>query len=485
MKTLCYVFSGLLVLLADRVTSQVVTRYWEGTVNNVFTETGNWNPPGRPESTHVVIPQRTIFPVLSDPSLFAPVRSITILTGGRFDIILTGRLTTIDSIRVATGGTLNIGSIDSIQIGKQWLIDSGAVVSISSAINVTSIGDNVVLNGTLTIGAGVSANIWCNGNWIRGPGSAFSAGNSTFYFVNTNRQLAIDRGTFHNLILGPVQAHLRIAGNVNVNNFLIIRDSVIIAPGDTLTVNNRNAVAVNHLPGGFILRGSVRRLLDPASLDTIRFHDRNIAIQFRNTTGIPNAVTITSAPDTDFVPCRLNFVRRYYDIDGQGGSFTARLFLRYDQRDLLPTVIEDSLRLWRSTDGCNWQYVPSRVDTLSNVVVADSVTQFSKWSFGLPSSSPTAVGQTSPVPLEIELNQNYPNPFNPSTSIRFNLTSKAFVILKVFNLLGQEVTTLVKEELNAGSYEVKWNPEDAPSGVYLYLMNAGPFVQSRKMIFLR
>lgn len=486
MKILCYLIA-LFVLTSARLTSQDTIRVWQGTINNDFRNTQNWNPPGPPESTHVVIPQRTIFPVLSDPFLFAPLRSVTILNGGRFDITLTGRLSTIDSIHVYTGGMLNISSIDTMRIGGKWIIDSGGVVSISSPIKVTSIGDNVVLNGTLTI-TGISAAFWCNGNWIRGPGSSFSAGNSTFYFVNPNRQLNVERGTFDTLVLGPVQNYVRIAGNVNVNGTLVVRDSIVVSRGDTLTINNRTTLALNHLTGGLIVRGSVRRLLNPSSIDTIRFHDRNIAIQFRNTSGIPNSVTITSEPDTDLVPCRLNYVRRYYDIGAQGTGFAARLFLRYDSRDLLPPAIssEDSLRLWRSLDGCTWQYVPSRVDTFLNVVVADSVTQFSKWGFGAPNSSPIAQVRTSPqLPLVTQLDQNFPNPFNPSTRIRYTLANYSMVSLKIFNTLGQEIATLVNEHQMPGSYEIDWTAENHPSGIYVYRLSAGKQILDRKMIFLR
>lgn len=483
MRILCY-FVALHVLTANHVTAQDTIRVWQGTMSNVFTNTQNWNPPGPPENTHVVIPQTTVFPVLSDRSLFAPLRSVTILNGGRFDITLTGRLSTIDSIRIYSAGSLNISSIDTMRIGGKWIIDSGAVVSIGSAFKVTSVGDNLILNGNLTI-TGISAGIWCNGNWIRGPGSTFSAGNSTFYFVNPNRQLNIDRGTFDTLVLGPVRDYVRIAGNVNVNSTLVVRDSVVVSRGDTLTVNNRATLAVNYLAAGLIVRGSVRRLLNPASIDTIRFHDRNIAIQFRNTTGIPNAVTITSEPDTDLVPCQLNYVRRYYDISAQGTGFTARLFLRYDQRDLRPSVVEDSLRLWRSLDGCTWQYVSSRVDTFLNIVVADSVTQFSKWSFGLPILGPTGVEQPSDVPKQLQLYQNYPNPFNPATRIKFTIDRRNYVVITIHNIIGQRVATLVENMLDPGTYEVEWKPSGLSSGVYIYRINSGTQVKSRKMMLLQ
>ena len=90
------------------------------------------------------------------------------------------------------------------------------------------------------------------------------------------------------------------------------------------------------------------------------------------------------------------------------------------------------------------------------------------------------------VPLKsYALEQNYPNPFNPSTQINFSIPDKSFVTLKVYNMQGEEVATLIQEELLAGIFSVEWNAENVPSGVYVYSMIANNKVQSHKMILLR
>ncbi len=89
------------------------------------------------------------------------------------------------------------------------------------------------------------------------------------------------------------------------------------------------------------------------------------------------------------------------------------------------------------------------------------------------------------VPHLLSLSQNYPNPFNPTTTIQFSLPHSAFVSLKVFNTLGQEVSNLVAEEKAVGNYKVEWNAEGVASGVYLYRLIAGKFVETKKMLFLR
>jgi hypothetical protein len=84
-----------------------------------------------------------------------------------------------------------------------------------------------------------------------------------------------------------------------------------------------------------------------------------------------------------------------------------------------------------------------------------------------------------------KLSQNYPNPFNPSTMIGFFLPKSEFVILKIYNFLGQEVTTLVSERLAAGQYEYDWDASGMASGIYLYRIQAGDYVESRKMVLMK
>ena len=87
-------------------------------------------------------------------------------------------------------------------------------------------------------------------------------------------------------------------------------------------------------------------------------------------------------------------------------------------------------------------------------------------------------------PAKIEM-QNYPNPFNPSTIISFKLPEQTNVELKIYDVLGNEVATLVNENRPAGSYEVEWNASNLPSGVYIYQLVAGTNTQIKKMLLLK
>jgi 5'-nucleotidase len=89
------------------------------------------------------------------------------------------------------------------------------------------------------------------------------------------------------------------------------------------------------------------------------------------------------------------------------------------------------------------------------------------------------------LPEQFRLEQNYPNPFNPSTKISYQLTVSSDVVLKVYDVLGNEVATLVDEYKPAGIYEIEFNASALTSGVYFYQLNAGDFVQTKKMILLK
>ena len=93
--------------------------------------------------------------------------------------------------------------------------------------------------------------------------------------------------------------------------------------------------------------------------------------------------------------------------------------------------------------------------------------------------------RTSELPAKFELKQNYPNPFNPETIIEFSLPIASKVKLAVYNSLGQIVREVLDERLEPGSYKVKFNASDLPSGVYIYRLTAGGYAFSRKMVLVK
>jgi len=116
-------------------------------------------------------------------------------------------------------------------------------------------------------------------------------------------------------------------------------------------------------------------------------------------------------------------------------------------------------------------------DTSFNNVIKRSVEFFT--------SEVSNVNEANTIPESFSLSQNYPNPFNPETKISFSLGHEGFVTLKVYNLLGEEVSTLVNETKRAGSYTLNFNAGHLSSGIYYYILNAPGFSSSRKMLLIK
>ncbi len=97
----------------------------------------------------------------------------------------------------------------------------------------------------------------------------------------------------------------------------------------------------------------------------------------------------------------------------------------------------------------------------------------------------TGIKEIKELPGNFKLNQNYPNPFNPITMISYSLTEDAHVRLKIMNLLGQEIVVLVDNKMPASNYQITWNAENIPSGLYFYQLTAGRFSMMKKMMLLK
>lgn len=107
------------------------------------------------------------------------------------------------------------------------------------------------------------------------------------------------------------------------------------------------------------------------------------------------------------------------------------------------------------------------------------------WLFKIKSDSIVNVEDKNLTPSEFILSQNYPNPFNSSSVIKYSIPKSSQLKIKIFNTLGEEIETLVNEEKLAGIYELTWNAVKLPSGVYFYRLQAGDFVETKKMILLK
>jgi hypothetical protein len=163
-------------------------------------------------------------------------------------------------------------------------------------------------------------------------------------------------------------------------------------------------------------------------------------------------------------------------------------FVRLDllRAGVVERVIVDSLR---NTGGYSWR-IPSdiEVDSVYRVrIVAVEDTTIADTSDGLFTIREvvTSTGEERGVPRTYALSQNYPNPFNPATVIRYELPERSNVSLKVFNVLGEEVATLVDEVQGPGYRALRFDAAGLPSGMYLYRLNAGSYNATKKMLLIR
>ncbi|MBK6915050.1 MAG: T9SS type A sorting domain-containing protein [Ignavibacteriales bacterium] len=89
------------------------------------------------------------------------------------------------------------------------------------------------------------------------------------------------------------------------------------------------------------------------------------------------------------------------------------------------------------------------------------------------------------IPTDFSISQNYPNPFNPNTNISYSIPENAFVTLKIYDVLGNEVEVLINEQKESGNYQIDFNASELSSGIYYYTLTAGNFTSTKKMSLIK
>ncbi|MCX6165392.1 MAG: T9SS type A sorting domain-containing protein [Ignavibacteriae bacterium] len=150
--------------------------------------------------------------------------------------------------------------------------------------------------------------------------------------------------------------------------------------------------------------------------------------------------------------------------------------------------------IYKTTNaGVNWSVATTQTGTYKYMQGVDNRTQgnFNIWAIrdnGGISKYTFTIGIKSistEVPSNYSLSQNYPNPFNPTTNVQFSIPNVQFVTLKVYDILGKEVATLVNEKLNAGTYETSFDGSNLTSGIYFYSLETQSYKETKKMIMIK
>ena len=214
-------------------------------------------------------------------------------------------------------------------------------------------------------------------------------------------------------------------------------------------------------------------------------------------------------PDSVFVSDTVQF--KLFMTGGPavaGGFDLASYFGILDSVDTLTHIIAGELTHTNpnpfSNDTVSWKFLytaPDSIVTDTLYSVANSVNgngnpTLDQWNFGenfaiAVIDHPVNVENRSLIPEGFVLYQNYPNPFNPSTKIKFTIpvtvseVEGSLVTLKIYDVLGNEIATLVNEEETAGEYEIEFSANNIPSGIYLYKLSVGSFNDTKKMVLIK
>jgi len=159
-------------------------------------------------------------------------------------------------------------------------------------------------------------------------------------------------------------------------------------------------------------------------------------------------------------------------VDGNSVSVTA-----WADGEAMPDTATYSYEALTTTEGPSFIIVGVTDDDSSSVQI-DGI-----WYNETPAG--LEISDEAPIATRFELGQNYPNPFNPTTHIRFNIPETASTRLTVFNVMGEEVATLVNDVMQAGGHTVSWNASSMPTGVYFYQLESTNFSQTKKLLLVK
>lgn len=324
--------------------------------------------------------------------------------------------------------------------------------------------------------------------------SIFTAGNPIRIYASSDTQSTINVGQ---------------RGGNNVYDFSSLNFSVAIIdtfrqvstipylasrfPGTALTLNLSDHPSFkNHV---LFLRDN-NRILTPGdykdfSADSFLVTQDNppelflrFPISYPDSTGETSRITRSFYSRGTLTRSEQNDIPMHYVVDGYGT-------LRLPGGESRPC-----LRLRWYEQPPNYHYKSFRYITDNGMIVVvdtqndqpdEGMVEFNERVLLFRNSPLTTVSETT-VPLQFSLSQNYPNPFNPATVIRFTVPSVGThldVSLRVYNMLGQEVATLVAGTVEAGHHQVQWQADGLPSGIYLYRLETGQQMESKKLVLIK
>lgn len=331
--------------------------------------------------------------------------------------------------------------------------------------NYETFGFNIQGSGWGTTVHGVSAtkdSVILGGIPYQGP-------SYRYYNFATSRTTPA-RGSFFNMSSQPMDAN-----GAHTGAFDMIRDCALIPDGDyndstTVFFTSRNALSSTSMNGGIsVWEGG--KYSKPAGYTSQKVIDALGLLQFDSS--IPYGITVDKKNHYLWV-AGIDSLRRWVKGFTLLGTFA---------------TVADELPSSNSFDNPN----PNGAPMVSPCDVAFSndgntayvIDTYGKCAYKFIFADPNGVDDNDALNYSFELGQNFPNPFNPTTTISYQMPEAGFVSLKVYDMLGREVSTLVDEYKTQGSYSVNFNASSLTSGVYVYQLKANGFTASKKMSLLK
>ena len=405
------------------------------------------------------------------------------------------------NVTIVNGDTLTLDISDTV---KTLTISSNGRLNPNSV----TLGGNIIVNGALAL-SGTSLTVTGNVT-VSGSNASvnFSNTSSKMNFVGTGQTLTIGNGATFQQVATATGPPWSATGSLTGTYTLVVDNS----PAKTSIVyKTQGNYALTNLPNSQVY-GNLKFTSAANSTATVTLgNDLSIAGSMSIASTTPNAMTwnlgsfkITSTGNGTFVDTATT---ANHTITGTGidlfTGFSSFSFVPYSgtctvtyagatQKVLGGTynnlTIAGSgnmpLTAAATVSGTLTLTSGNLDNSVYQVTVSGSVVKTG----GTTSRNPVVTGveeSNSSVPDRFTLNQNYPNPFNPSTAISYQLSAKSFVSLKVFDMLGREVATLVDEVKKAGTYSTTWNASGFGSGIYFSKMQAGSFSETRKLVLMK
>ncbi len=450
------------------------TYTWTGAANNDWTESTNWTPNGPPPSDKAAI--------IPDGLGNYPIITTGTVTIKNVQIDGTGSLT-------ITGGTFNAtGKIEFLATTSPY----GTVTQSGGTVNVK----DLKYSGAGTFNQSGSSLLTVSHDYVNDGGGTFNSTGGTIQFSGSSNNPDFSTGTnqFFNVIIDAAanpKFDRIAAGKINVaGNFTNNNSSLDVTTAE-FTFNGTSAQTIystaTPLPatttfGNLVIdkpSGTIQLLSDVAVENT--FTETNGTLDENGYTiwvnGSPLPVELSSFSAV-ILENRIKLKwRTETEVSNYGFEIERALS---DSQNLIWGKIGFVEGHGNSNSPKEYNFLDSEVSSAGTYwyrlkqIDNDGTYEFSN-----------TIEVNFGSPINFELSQNYPNPFNPSTTISFNLPESGKVILKIYNIMGEEIKTLVEGFREAGIHSFNFNAEGHPSGMYLYILSTNGFTATKKMLFMK